>query len=344
MSKITIIIPIYNVNEDYFKKCMKSVLNQTLKDIEVILVDDGSKKNIGLLCDKYAKLDIRIKVLHQLNQGVSVARNNGLQHAKSQWVMFVDADDWIENDACEKLYKYTNESYDVIVGRAYEYINDRARETFYKGNKVNYVLKKEDKENLIKMILIDKDLKYSYVAVPWARLYKLDTIKKNNIEFKKGIMYGEDALFNIELFIKFNSVFVDELIYYYRINEESITHTFKYEILDSLELLYKNLILCIYDLNKNKELEESIYYFKIKHLNKVLDNYYKINNDVKFIPYIMKNFSYIEAVKNIKVRKLPKTRKILIILIRLKLFCLIKCMYKVKLYINKMREKKYALN
>ena len=101
---ISIIIPVYNV-EKYLNKCLNSVIEQTYKNIEVILIDDGSTDNSGKICDEYAKNDIRIKIIHQQNGGVSTARNNGLEHATGKYITFVDSDDYIEKEMIETMAK-----------------------------------------------------------------------------------------------------------------------------------------------------------------------------------------------------------------------------------------------
>ena len=101
---VTIIIPVYNVAE-YLDQCLKSVIEQTLSRIEIILVDDGSKDRSGQICDEYAATDDRIRVIHQENQGLSVVRNVGIAAARSPYFMILDGDDWIEEDAVAILYK-----------------------------------------------------------------------------------------------------------------------------------------------------------------------------------------------------------------------------------------------
>ena len=105
-SLISIIVPIYNV-EKYLKKCIDSLINQTYKNIEIILVDDESPDNCGRICDEYARLDNRIKVIHQNNSGVGKARENGMDIALGKYLTFVDSDDWIEPEFCERMVKGT---------------------------------------------------------------------------------------------------------------------------------------------------------------------------------------------------------------------------------------------
>lgn len=101
--KVSIIVPIYNV-EKYLDRCMESLLNQTLKDIEIIMVDDGSPDNCPKMCDEYAKKDSRVKVIHKRNAGLGEARNSGLKIISGKFVAFVDSDDFVELDMYEKLY------------------------------------------------------------------------------------------------------------------------------------------------------------------------------------------------------------------------------------------------
>lgn len=104
MPKISLIVPVYNV-EDYLKECLDSIINQSLKDIEIILIDDGSTDSSGLICDEYAQCDCRIKVIHKRNEGLSCARNDGIDASSSPYLMFVDGDDYLVSKFCETPYK-----------------------------------------------------------------------------------------------------------------------------------------------------------------------------------------------------------------------------------------------
>ena len=114
--KVSVIVPVYNV-EKYLRSCVNSILNQTLNDIEVILVDDGSPDASGVICDELAKADERVKVIHKKNAGVGAARNDGLSLAQGEWVIFGDSDDWFETDALEQLVSEGEKTKaDVIFG------------------------------------------------------------------------------------------------------------------------------------------------------------------------------------------------------------------------------------
>ena len=128
MPKISIIIPVYNA-EKYLKICVDSILNQTFKDFELILIDDGSSDTSKEICEQYIKLDNRVKVIEQSNKGVSVARNNGLENSCGEYIMFCDSDDWIEEECLENLYyKFIQDkNTDIIFSGIYKdfYFNDK---------------------------------------------------------------------------------------------------------------------------------------------------------------------------------------------------------------------------
>jgi len=104
MPSVSVIVPVYQV-EEYLSKCVDSILNQTFGDFELILVDDGSPDRCGEICDRYKAVDGRIRVIHQLNQGVSAARNNGVKEAKGEYIAFIDSDDWVDKNYLSVLYE-----------------------------------------------------------------------------------------------------------------------------------------------------------------------------------------------------------------------------------------------
>ena len=156
---ITIVIPIYKV-ENYLDKCVKSVINQTYKNLEIILVDDGSPDNCPKKCDEYEKKDTRIKVIHKENGGLSDARNAGIDIAKGKYITFIDSDDYIDSDYVETYYnKIKNCNYDVVVGGYKRVVDD----------KVKFILK-----------LKNEEFSKYIVTGPYCRI-----IKKSFLEKKK---------------------------------------------------------------------------------------------------------------------------------------------------------------
>ena len=181
-NNISVIMPAYNC-EDTIERAIKSVLNQTFKDFELIIVDDGSTDNTYKLCQSIK--DERIKILHQENQGPSVARNNGLAIANGKYIMFIDSDDEYHINALELLYsKISKENCEIAVG--------------------NYII--NEKQNVLKGCFTNDDksafldflFKNNLFNVNWNKIYVLDIIKSNKINFDKNYKLGEDTRFNLE--------------------------------------------------------------------------------------------------------------------------------------------------
>lgn len=188
MSTISIIVPVYKV-EKTLSRCIDSILSQTFKDFELILIDDGSPDNCPKICDEYAKKDSRIQVYHKENGGVSSARNLGLDYAAGKWVSFVDSDDWVENDYILNLYNSLDADFKGLVtaGRVNEYSDHITKKIWDYGifsvSDLNIILEKYD--------LINH-------GFPWGRLYELDTIKDNQLRFNTNISHAEDLLFLLQ--------------------------------------------------------------------------------------------------------------------------------------------------
>lgn len=204
----SIIVPVYNV-EKYLDKCLASILRQTFKNFECIIIDDGSPDNSNAIIDKYVKLDQRFKVIHQKNMGISAARNAGLDIAKGEYVVFVDSDDYIADDYLEKFaLKIADTDADIVICGFIEAYKD------YEKNKVFAV---ESTEVIKQNILAD--IWPSYV---WNKCYKKDLF--TNIRFPVGKIF-EDILTIPELCLYAQKIVCipDKLYYYNRQNENSIT-------------------------------------------------------------------------------------------------------------------------
>lgn len=185
---ISIVIPVYNI-EKYLPKCLDSLVNQTFKNIEIICINDGSSDNSLKILEKYASNDKRIKIINQENQGVSVARNNGIQVATGEYIMFVDGDDWIEAETCEKIYnRITCDNSDVLLFSHYDVFPQKRKP---------YNLAKDCAKTLLVGDNVD-DLTEDIIYVPavtWGKLYKREFITNNNLMFLTNLKLSEDHLF-----------------------------------------------------------------------------------------------------------------------------------------------------
>ena len=205
--KVSIIVPVYNV-EKYIEKCLNSLISQSYKNIEIILIDDGSKDNSGKICDTYKRKDSRIKVVHKENAGVSEARNSGIQKATGEYLCFVDADDFVMNDYVEYMYQLiVKESSDIaICTKMFSNFNEKQTS--------DEVIESLDGENSVIRIL-----NYRMPIGVYSRIFKKDLIKDNKIRFLKDIYMGEGFNFNVACFQRAKKVITSNYkVYYYRRN------------------------------------------------------------------------------------------------------------------------------
>jgi glycosyltransferase involved in cell wall biosynthesis len=227
---ISVIIPVYKV-ELYLRQCINSILAQTYSNLEIILIDDGSPDDCGKICDEYAKKDNRIKVIHKKNEGLSEARNSGIDTATGEYLTFVDSDDWIEIDMIEVLYNnLVNNNADIsCCGYAMVYTNS----TKYLNNEKNLVL---DKEQAIKEIFVNKKLNTFF----WGKLYKKHIF--NKIRLPSGKHY-EDVFVIVDILLEAHICTVYPVSkYYYRQRKGSIVNSaYNPKIMNVIEAAERNL-------------------------------------------------------------------------------------------------------
>ena len=209
---VSIIVPVYKV-EQYLKRCMDSVLNQTYKNIEVILVNDGSPDNCPALCDEYAKIDSRVRVIHKENGGLSSARNVALDSVKGDYIFFVDSDDWLALDTLEVLNEYLEKDYDMI----------SFQRTYLTEEKVVEKGEKNPKDMDVSQY-IDASFLGRYDFFVTTKIFKAEVF--NNARFLEGRNY-EDLEIMHRLFLNMKKVVgLDYFLYYYwKGNEGAITNT-----------------------------------------------------------------------------------------------------------------------
>ena len=220
--KITVIVPVYNV-ENYLRKCLDSIIAQTYKNIEIIVVNDGSTDASGQICQEYTQIDNRIVYIEKENGGLSEARNVGLDKMTGSYVTFIDSDDWAELDYVEILYKKIIEyQADISVGNYYSYNEDE--ETYYfhiYGN--SYYEKVYDNISIFENLYESQEMKSFALISAWGKLYKAKLF--DYLRFDKGKL-GEDGYFNQKMYLSVNKVvYLNKGLYAYRQRSGSITNT-----------------------------------------------------------------------------------------------------------------------
>lgn len=246
-SLISIIVPVYNT-ENYLEKCLYSLVNQTYKNIEIIIIDDGSPDNSMNIIQKFVLADNRVKVISQKNQGLSGARNTGMNNTNGDYIMFIDSDDWIEIDTCEKAIN-ASEKYnaDVVFWSYIKEFSDSQKDN-YLFDKTEIIWSEKNINQLSRRMvgLVGDELanpqSIDNLVTAWGKLYKKSVI--GDVRFTDTKIIGtEDALFNIEVFLGINSaVYIPDLLSHYRKdNESSLTHNYKKKLVSRWREMYSRI-------------------------------------------------------------------------------------------------------
>jgi glycosyltransferase EpsJ len=222
---VSIIVPVYN-SEKYLHLCVESIINQSYKNIELLLIDDGSTDNSGSICDAYASGDSRMRVLHTTNKGPAAARNIGIENSKGGFIFFIDSDDSIENNALNLLIKhYKQHNADMVIGdfkKIKEGVSGSGHNAVFSGNKL---LKKQDIIDYVRCYL-KKPNRFPLFVYSWGRLFKSSIIKNNNIFFNPGLRTFEDVAFNFDYLNHTEQIFfLNEAIYNHLIQDNYISAT-----------------------------------------------------------------------------------------------------------------------
>ena len=227
--KVSIIVPVFKV-EAYLDRCVKSLVGQTLKDIEIILVDDGSPDRSPLICDEWAERDTRIRVIHKSNEGLGLTRNAGIKKATGEYVAFVDSDDFVEPDMYQRLYnECKNNDLDCI----YSEFNVDNYPSFRVVNRPEKLYLGREEIEELRLDIVGAEPSYisgvKYHCSSCKGLYSRKLIQKHNLRFKSEREYiSEDMLFNLEFLYKAERVkIVPWQYYHYCLNGASLSHSYR---------------------------------------------------------------------------------------------------------------------
>lgn len=223
MPLVSIVVPVYKV-EKYLEKCVDAIISQSLQDIEIILVDDGSQDNSGKICDGYAIKDKRIRVVHQDNQGVSAARNFGIQLAKGKYIGFVDADDWIAPDMFSRLYENAIQNHSHLAFCNYFKVKDNYPIFCEKFQTIDA----NDPQIKTKLIVgIFSPSESNIMGSCWRMLVCKDLLIQNDIQFDVNTKMTEDMMFVLHCIFCAHGISLEKApLYYYRMNRNSVTQNY----------------------------------------------------------------------------------------------------------------------
>lgn len=319
---ISIIVPIYKV-EKYIKQCVDSIIAQTYENIEIILVDDGSTDNCPSICDEYAVLDKRIKVVHKPNGGLVSARKAGLLSSTGEYVCFVDGDDWIEPDMYQRVaesIEFTNA--DCVITQFYfEYPNNSSKSD-YKLSKEYYVRSEIEKEIFPIMLFDNQYYRFGIYPCCWTKVFKRELLEKHLTDTDDRIRMGEDIAFTYPCIMDCQTIaFIDEPLYHYRIIPDSMTKAYDPILQDIIYLPYQTIV------KKSREagvdLSSQLPYYLLYLINFLIRNEANKANPkskeekAKVLDDIVNNADLIKTVQLVNPALLPGHTKMLLTALKL---------------------------
>ncbi|WP_026885786.1 glycosyltransferase family 2 protein [Clostridium beijerinckii] len=281
---ISVIVPVYNV-EKYLPQCIDSILNQTEKNLEIILVDDGSLDNSGKICDEFSKKDDRIVVIHKKNNGLSSARNAGLEIAKGNYIGFVDSDDWLDKSMYEILLKLLKENNsDISCCDFLKTANSDGSIPHIDNEIINSYNNIESLNNFY------NDL-YTQTVVAWNKLYKRELFK--DISYPVGKIH-EDEGTTYKLYYKANKItYTNRPLYYYRITPNSITTSkFNKKRLDIIDV-YDEKVKFIKNISNEEIYSKTLKWYLFKLINCYFECSNNIENNTEYLTLINQKVSEI---------------------------------------------------
>ena len=301
--KVSIIVPVYNV-EKYVSRCLDSLISQTLKDIEIIVVNDASTDNSGKICDEYAKKDDRIKVLHQkVNKGQSNARNLALEFAQGEYIVFVDSDDWVKEDMCESMYNAAVES--------------NAKMTIFDYKVVKKDVTEERKGFWGDEVTIESYFKYLTPGYLWNKIFHSSLKEKLTIDVNSG--QAEDLcilLIMVSFFEQDEDIcYVPNAYYYYMQREDSSSNSEIFVKSYGVEDYFRSLKYILN--NHNKKYSDWVSYYCVQCLYWGIDNVDRKYFKADYIEFLQKNMTsyivgnphmrrYTNLLRDLTQRLIPK--------------------------------------
>ena len=340
---ISIVIPVYNA-EKYIKDCIQSILRQTHKSFEVIVVDDGSTDKSKDICYKYAEEYDCVKVFSQNNRGAFCARKKGLLHSKGEYVWFVDSDDFVCVDAIKKIESVLNNCSPDIIQFSYQQVSvsGRCMNNYILPGRNGYYNRFQIEKEILPTLFYEHSFIYFSVNPGlWNKIIRRDHLMKYFNELNNEVFMGEDGLVTYQCYLNADSIYMinDEILYFYRMNESSVTKTANYrDFIGQNIILFAEWETILFSFSKKDIVEQSYsayVFFLMWEAMKALFYYTKYNNsrDEKIrnewkrfkcsmeLPYIKK---YIDKAK---FNKITLKRKILNFLFVNKKFKMIYCIW-----------------
>ena len=346
MKTLSVVIPVYKIKEKYLRECLNSISFQHSNEIEIILVDDGSPDNCGKICDEYAATDNRFKVIHQENQGVSVARNMGIKESNGEWITFIDPDDWIEADWGEVILNAVKAvGTDIIMFDYYQEFATKHVPQFFMHESalLNEEYLKAVRIAPFNQLFIHREYKNYEINPVWNKVYRTSFLKKHNIMFDPKARKGQDNIFNAEIFQLTSKIYyLHAPLYHYRYIQESVTNRYNPNIRYYNEIAFQHYERIIKTYSLPIEYTKAFYAKVLTRLYSCMRLYYfHIQNNMSFnnirdgLNNVLDTYPYNVALCNIDQSYLSFSQKIFVYMLKKRNYRLLKFLVNGHLWLKK---------
>ena len=284
---VSVIVTVYKIPEKFLRQCIDSLLRQTLDEIEILLIDDGSPDSCGKICDEYAKKDCRIRTFHQENKGVSVARNVGMQEAFGKYITFVDGDDWCDERMCEMACAFAEKNNSDVVFCSVRKAS-KPDNLIYLWNEERKRLSEKEKKELIDAAVLPRLWTDGAKIAAWGKIYRTSAVR-GSFEYTPNIRYGQDNVFNLSIFQSaLNFSYCPDACYYYQDQNPMQTMSrFNPQKYEDVTVLVDNLKGKL----ENNSLNEFEIKFRTRKMAMIMMNvlpqqfFHPANKDLFFVKY-----------------------------------------------------------
>lgn len=350
MTELSVIIPVYKIKEKYLRECLDSLICQEFDDWEALVIDDGSPDDSGKICDEYAEKDIRIKVIHQENQGVSIARNAGIKASAGNWITFIDPDDWIEHDWASTIFNainlYGNET-DIFL---FDYYQNYAKKQFekhltdYEGFLSKETVKSLQLAPFNQFVMNGKMIVYE-TNVIWTKVYRSSLFKNRNIYFDPKAKKGQDVILNAEIFqLTDRYYYIRKNLYHYRCIQESVTNRFDPRVPYFNELAFEHYERIISKYSLGKEYKKNYYARVLTRLYSCMRLYYFHEDNTMTFAEICKAMDeklnskpYCDALENMDLNFLMGTYSVFVYLLKRRKYRILWILVNARLWLQKVK-------
>lgn len=339
---ISIIVPVYKVPETFLRQCIESLTTQTYTNLEIILVDDGSPDNCGLICDEYAAKDSRIKVIHKENGGLVSARNAGYEAVTGEWQMYLDGDDWIDTDTCEKLIAYVEKhgNVDIVFWKCIQELGDVSIRGKWEWGctEQEHLYSNAECQELARHTLIYK----SGIATAYCKLIRSEYAKRCGIRHDDRLKQGAEGLeFSLRAFYYANkALYVNEYFNHYRFNADSISKQINEKNTEYLTDCFYVIEEDIQSFDRKSDFHKNLYQRVVYALIAIAMSTYfhPLNREgvftkvKKYKKVISENPLYKTSVKKASMEGMDKLRKIALFFIRARMYFMLHIIASLKQY------------